>query len=121
MIPGGNCTERTCVRLIRKIGAEAAERLFTLALCGARGTMSPGENILAARKLFVQVRGNLAQAQKTSSKRWLDGNDVMALLKIKPSREVGRVLEELDIATGAGELHSREEAIEWLKGKFIEP
>jgi poly(A) polymerase len=118
MIPGGNLTERTCVKLIREIGAEAAERLFTLALCDARGAMGAGENILAARKLFAQVRDNLARAQDTSSKRWIDGNDVMAILKISPGREVGRILEELDVAVGRGELRGREEAIEWLKSKM---
>jgi tRNA nucleotidyltransferase/poly(A) polymerase len=120
MIPGGNFTERACVRLIRKIGAENVEQLFALALCDARGTMGTGENILAARELFSQVQENLSRAQDASSRRWLDGNDVMAVLKIQPSREVGRVLEELDVAIGVGELHSREEAIEWLKRKFTQ-
>ncbi|MDR1379290.1 MAG: HD domain-containing protein [Synergistaceae bacterium] len=118
MIPGGNFTERTCVKLIRKIGAETAEQLFTLALCDARGTLGTGDNILVARELFAQVHDNLYRAQDASFRRWLDGNDVMDILKIQPSREVGRVLEELDVAVGAGELHSREEAIEWLRRKF---
>jgi hypothetical protein len=105
------------VKLIRTIGAKAAERLFTLALCDAKGTLATGENILAARELFVQVRDNLARVRDTASKRWIDGNDVMAVLKIPPGREVGRILEELDVAVGAGALRSREEAVEWLASK----
>lgn len=121
MVPGGEFTERTCVKLIRKMGdaedggAALAERLFDLALCDAKGAMGTGENIIAARKLFCEVRDNLRRAKEVSSKRWLDGNDVMAILGIPPGREIGRVLEELDVAIGAGKLGSKEDAVEWLK------
>ncbi|MDR2528459.1 MAG: HD domain-containing protein [Synergistaceae bacterium] len=111
MIPGGCFTERTCVKLLRKLGKELTETLFDLALCDARGSMGSGEGILAARKLFFQVRERLA----TSSKRWLDGHDVMEILGLSPGPQVGRILEELDVAVGKGKLHSKEEAAEWLK------
>jgi tRNA nucleotidyltransferase/poly(A) polymerase len=115
MIPGGNFAERTCVKLLRKLGADLAEVLFNLALCDARGSMAEGENILTARKLFHEVRNNLRRAEEASSRRWLDGHDVMKILAIPPGREVGKILEELDVAIGSGKLRSKEEAIQWLK------
>jgi poly(A) polymerase len=121
MIPGGDFVERTCVKLIRKLGYTDADgvpltdRLFDLALCDARGSMGTGKNILAARRLFCEVQDNLLRAKEASSKRWLDGNDVMKILGIPPSREIGRILEELDVAVGAGKLRCKDEAAEWLK------
>jgi len=127
MIPGGDFTERTCVKLIRRLGntkeesAFLAERLFELALCDARGSMGTGENIRAAQRLFYEVRGNLLRAEEASSRRWLDGSDVMEILGIPPGREVGRILEELDVAVGTGELRSKDEAAEWLKSRYPVP
>ncbi|MDR2179208.1 MAG: HDIG domain-containing protein [Synergistaceae bacterium] len=115
MIPGGNFTKRTCVKLIRKLGPELAEKLFDLALCDARGSMGSGENIQAARELFLEVLDNLRQAQEASDKRWVNGHDVMEILGIPPGPEVGRVLEELDVAAGTGRLRGKDEALGWLK------
>ena len=121
MIPGGDVTERTCVKLIRKLGNTTeeslplVERLFDLALCDARGAMAVGENILTARRLFCEVRDNLLRAEEASSKRLLNGNDVMEILGIPPGREVGKILDELDVAVGGGKLRGRDEAVEWLK------
>ncbi|MDR2523063.1 MAG: HD domain-containing protein [Synergistaceae bacterium] len=112
MIPGGNFTERTGVKLLRRLGEELTETLFDLALCDAKGATGTGENIMAARNLFFQVRDNLCRA--ASFKRWLNGRDVMETLGIPPGPQVGRILEELDVAVGKGELNSREEAIVWL-------
>jgi putative nucleotidyltransferase with HDIG domain len=118
MIPGGDFTKRTCVKLIRRLGPELSEKLFDLALCDARGATGSGENIHEARALFREVRNNLAQTEKSPGKRLLNGRDVMSLLGIAPGREVGGILEELDIAVGTGELRGRDEAIEWLKSEW---
>jgi hypothetical protein len=93
------------------------ERLFDLAHCDAKGTMGTGENILAARRLFCEVQDNLRRAAEASSKRWLDGNDVMEILDIPPGREVGRILEELDVAVATGELRGKNDAVEWIKSR----
>jgi len=121
MIPGGEFTERTCVKLIRRLGnagengTPLLDLLFDLALCDAKSAMSTGKNILAARKLFCEVRDNLFCAKETPSKRWLNGHDVMEILGIPPGHKVGRILEELDVAIGAGKLQGKNEAVEWLK------
>jgi putative nucleotidyltransferase with HDIG domain len=117
MIPGGDFTERTGVKLVRKLGQELSEKLFDLALCDARGAMGSGENITAARSLFRKVQDNLSRAGEASAKRLLDGRDIMAVLGIPPGRAVGRMLEELDVVVGTGEIRNRDEAIEWLKSR----
>jgi len=128
MIPGGEFTERTCVKLIRRLGNTEGDkmplidRLFDLALCDAKGAMGSGENILAARRLFCEVRDNLFRAKEaSSSEKWLDGHDVMKILGIPPGRKVGQILEELDVAVGAGKLRGKNEAVEWLRavGSFM--
>jgi len=121
MILGGEFTERTCVKLIRRLGntegddMPLVDRLFDLALCDSKGAMGSGENIIAARKLFCEVRDNFFHAKDTSSKKWLDGHDVMEILDIPPGRKVGQILEELDVAIGTGKLRNKDEAVEWLK------
>ena len=128
MIPGGEFTERTCVKLARRLGNTEGDkmplidRLFELALCDAKGAMGLGENIMVARRLFCEVRDNLFRAKgASSSKRWLDGHDVMEILGIPPGREVGQILEELDVAVGTGKLRVKSEAVEWLRavGSFM--
>ena len=116
MIPGGSFTERTGVKLLNRMDAEAAERLFDLALCDARGAMGEGRNILESRQIFCEVRDNLLRAQATAEggKRWVDGHDVMAILGMPPGPAVGRVLEELKVIAASGGLQGREEALEWL-------
>jgi hypothetical protein len=115
MIPGGNFTKHTCVKLVRGLGPELSEKLFDLALCDAWGSMGGGKNIKAARGLFREVLNNLRQAEEASGKRWLNGHDVMRILDVPPGPEVGRILEELDVAIGTGEIRSKEDAVEWLK------
>jgi poly(A) polymerase len=115
MIPGGDFTERTCVKLLRRLGPELSEKLFDLALCDARGAMGSGENIQSARGLFREVRNNFLQAEAALAKRLLDGHEVMSVLEIPPGREVGKILEELDLAVGTGKLRDKGEAVEWLK------
>jgi putative nucleotidyltransferase with HDIG domain len=114
MIPGGDFTERTGVKLIRKLGQELSEKLFELAFCDAKGAMGSGENIIAARRLFRKVQDNLLRAEEASARRLLDGNDIMEILGILPGRAVGKMLEELDVVVGTGEIRNREEAVEWL-------
>jgi tRNA nucleotidyltransferase/poly(A) polymerase len=118
MTPGGNVTERTCVRLIRSLGAEDAERLFALAMCDARGSMGEGTNIAEARVMLHRVMENFSEAGAGAGAHALplNGHDVMRLLGIPPGRAVGRVLEELDGAVGSGEVRTREDAERFVLG-----
>ncbi|MDR2175137.1 MAG: HD domain-containing protein [Synergistaceae bacterium] len=117
MIPGGDFAKRTGVKLIRKLGPELSDKLFDLALCDAAGSMGDGKKILAARALFDEVRDNLFRAEGVRRERLLNGGDVMDILNIPPGRAVGKILEELDIAVGTGELRGRDEAVRWLRNR----
>jgi putative nucleotidyltransferase with HDIG domain len=118
MVPGGDFTKRTCVKLIRKLGADLSEKLFELALCDAKGSMGEGKNIQEARALFREVLDNFRKAEEASGRRWLNGHDVMEILGIRPGPEVGNILEELDVAIGTGRFRDKGEAAEWLKNTF---
>lgn len=48
----------------------------------------------------------------------LDGNDIMELLQIKQSPELGEIIKQLKEAQLSGDINSKEEAIEFVKHKF---
>lgn len=48
----------------------------------------------------------------------LNGNDVMKLLNIKPSPQLGQILEALKEAQISGDIATKEEAIEFIKGNL---
>ena len=111
-------TERTAVKLIRRIGAENAKLLFVLALCDARGSSGEVGSIVEARATFDGVMDNLVRAesaQQSKSQRLLNGNEVMEIMNLKPGPWIAQILEDLDVATGCGTLQTKEDALLWLK------
>ena len=118
MQPSQTFTERTAVKLIRRIGADNAKLLFVLALCDARGSSGEVDSIVAARAIFEGVMDNLVRAesaQQSKSQRLLNGNDVMEIMNLKPGPWIAQILEDLDVATGSGTLQTKEDALLWLK------
>ena len=45
----------------------------------------------------------------------LDGREIMDILKIKPSKLIGEILENIKLSQLSGELQTKEEAIEFIK------
>lgn len=118
MQPSQTFTERTAVKLIRRIGAENAKLLFVLALCDARGSSGEVCSIVGARAIFEGVMDNLVRAesvQQSKSQRLLNGNEVMEIMNLKPGPGIAQILEDLDVATGCGTLQTKEDALLWLK------
>ena len=122
----GRITKRTCVKLLRKFGntleesLPLAELLFDLAFSDARGAMDTGEKILVARERLYEVHDNLFQVKTSSNNRLLSGKEIMHILGIPPGREVGRILEEIDVAVSAGKFSNKNEVEEWLKNGMVE-
>jgi hypothetical protein len=48
----------------------------------------------------------------------LDGNELMAALQLKPGPEVGRLLRLIEEAQAAGEVASKEEAIDFARQRL---
>ena len=118
MQPSQTFTERTAVKLIRRIGADNATLLFVLALCDARGSSGEVGSIVEARATFEGVMDNLVRAesaQQNKSQRLLNGNEVMEIMNLKPGPWIAQILEDLDVATGSGTLQTKEDALLWLK------
>ena len=57
------------------------------------------------------------EIEKASKPKLLDGNEVMKITGIKPSKELGDLMKELDEAISVGEIKTKEEAIQWITKK----
>jgi len=53
--------------------------------------------------------------EKVQPKKLISGNDIIRILKIKPSREVGKILEEVKILQMQGKLKNKKQALEFIK------
>ena len=65
------------------------------------------------KKYYESVKDIVA-----SPKSFLDGKEVMELLKIKPSKKVGEVLEQIKEMQLTGEIKTKEEAISFVVKNF---
>ena len=61
-------------------------------------------------KFYLEVKENLQPLPKL-----LNGNEVMEILKIKPSAELGQIMEALHEAQISGDVVTKEHAIEFVK------
>jgi putative nucleotidyltransferase with HDIG domain len=109
----GKPTDKARYRFYRTIGLELAE-LVLLALADFRATCGPGlqEGRLAAEANLFELLENYPVYQEGNKKesRFLDGNQLMKLLGIKPGPLVGEILEEILEAQVLGELKSESQA-----------
>jgi hypothetical protein len=55
------------------------------------------------------------RAERVAPPRLLDGHDVQREFGLLPGRHVGELLEAVREAQATGEVHSREEALEWAR------
>ena len=65
----------------------------------------------------VLRRFNNVAMQTEGASRYLTGREVMSLLKLKPGKRVGELLDALDMAVGLGKVNSRAGAEAWLKAQ----
>ena len=65
----------------------------------------------------VLRRFNRVRSQTEGANRYMTGREVMNLLKLKPGKRIGELLDGLDMAVGTGKVSSREGAEEWLKAQ----
>lgn len=71
------------------------------------------ENITALNNLlnfYLEIKDSLKPLPKL-----LDGNEVMEILNIKPSKELGIIMDALHEAQISGEVLTKEEAVEFIK------
>ena len=111
----GPPSRRALFRFFRDTG-EAAEGVLLLSLADALAARGPGMTIEGWRSHVAYIAHVLARRNEDESiarpPRLVTGDDLMAALGIGPGPEVGRLLHAIEEALGAGDIATREEAIE---------
>jgi poly(A) polymerase len=100
---------------ILKILASSREKPFAIASgglerAGVKKTLRHLQVINLMFKTYFYHKPKVAPA------KLIDGNDVMKILKIKPSPKVGEVLEKVRIAQVEGKIKTRQSALKYIKG-----
>ncbi len=115
-------SDRALFRFFRDLGEEIP-RLLMLALADLHATLGPkitkedidkNENLILS--LFDQYKVYVTKQKEIASKpKLLDGNEIMEITGVKPSKKLGELIEALDEAISVGEIKTKDEAISWIK------
>src|SRR3989338_1493934 len=118
-------TERAVYRFFRDSGNDSPLVLM-LAMADLYATVGPKvtkEDLLNGEKLLLFLfdeyrKYEHRETEKAKKPKLLDGNEIMKLTGLKPSRELGDLIKELDEAIAIGEIKTKEEAKNWIKNNF---
>ena len=111
--------DKVMMRYVRKSGDNAIDNILIAQAdrLSARGPEITddmvNENISALNMLldfYLTVKDNLKPLPKL-----LDGNEVMQILDLKPSRRLGEILEALYEAQISGDVLTKEDAVKFVK------
>lgn len=118
-------TDRALYRFFRDLG-EDTPSLLMLAFSDLYATVGPkvtkedlsnGEKLLLF--LFEKYKDHIdIKKEKAKKPKLLDGNEIMQLTGMKPSKKLGDIIKELDEVIGIGEITTKEEAKNWIKQKY---
>ena len=112
-------TDKVMMRFVRKMGDNAIDNILIAQAdrLSARGPEITeeivNENISALNNLLefcLKAKETLKPLPKL-----LDGNEVMQILSIKPSPQLGRIMEALQEAQISGDILTKDEAIAFIK------
>ena len=114
-------TEKALYRFFRDVG-ESIPLLLMLAMADLYATVGPEitkDNLVNGEKLILFLfdeykKYQTREIEKAKKPKLLDGNEIMALTSLKPSRELGVLVKELDEAIALGEVKTKDEAREWV-------
>ncbi|MCR5266162.1 MAG: HD domain-containing protein, partial [Cyanobacteria bacterium RUI128] len=119
VISASNLTDKVYMRYVRKAGDNAID-LITIAKAdrlSARGPMVTDEMVKenidglnTLQNFYLTIKPTLKPIPKL-----LDGNDVMKILGIEPSEELGRIMDALHEAQLDGKVNTREDAEIFVK------
>ncbi len=112
-------SNRARYRFFHDVGDEVPD-LVCLTIADAAGTdgRSPSAVYRGATRALLDslLAGQIAATQEAAVPPLLRGGDVMAAFELAPGPEVGRLLRKAREAQALGLVHTREEALEWLRG-----
>lgn len=121
VISAPNLSDKIYMRYVRKAGDNAID-MITIAKADRLSALGPmvtkemvEDNINGLNKLqdfYIKIKPTLKPIPKL-----LSGNDIMKILNIKPSKELGKILSDLNEAQLEGKVNTKEEAIEFVKNQ----
>lgn len=118
-------SDRALYRFFRDLG-EDTPLLLMLSLADLHATLGPKiikEDVDKSEKLilflFDEYKKYLEkEIEKSKKPKLLDGNEIMKITGIEPSRKLGDLMKELDEAISVGEIKTKEEALKWVIKKL---
>ncbi len=121
MAQQGPPTRRALYRYFRDCGSAAIETLF-LSLADHLGTVGPRVSALGWRQHVALVNyivtKRFQEEESISPPKLLGGDELMAELNLSPGPLIGRLLETLREALAAGEISTREEALDLARSSL---
>jgi putative nucleotidyltransferase with HDIG domain len=121
---GGPPSRRALFRFFRDTG-DAALDVLLLSLADHLAARGPRMRVASWRNHVAYVNHVMARRHQEESlvepPRLLTGHEVMDALGVEPGPEVGRLLRAVEEALGAGEIHTREEALALVRRLAIAP
>lgn len=112
-----NESKRAVYRYFRDAGEEAIS-IILLSIAdkeATRGELVTEEEIKNHKEVLLQLLRNYFQErEKVKPPKLITGFDVMEILGITPSPQVGKILKEVEEKQAVGEIKTREEAIQYL-------
>jgi len=111
-------TRRALYRFFRDLG-EAAPAVLLLALADAAAARGPKMTRASWSRQAAYMNSLLVRSSEeegiVNPPRLLNGHDIMSLLDTPAGPQVGRLLEALREAQAVGEVHSRDEALAYVR------
>jgi poly(A) polymerase len=109
-------TRRAIYRYFRDTG-EAGVGILFLSLADHLATRGPAFHLSNWQIHTRTIRHILSQKQDEPQResRLIDGHDIMSAFRLNPGRQVGELLEMVHEAQAAGEVATREEALEMVR------
>ena len=119
VVTSEDASEKAYLRFYRKVGEETID-LIAIAYADRMSALGPEitqamleKNINGLNKLLA---GYLKQKNELKPlPKLLDGNEIMQILNIPASKELGKIIEKLKEAQISSEVVTREDAIEFIK------
>ncbi|MDD5288860.1 MAG: HD domain-containing protein [Dehalococcoidales bacterium] len=114
-------TSRAIYRYFRDVGEVGIDTLY-LSLADHLATRGPGllmPHWQFHTQLVAYVLKEHPRGEKAAPVKLIDGNDLINVYGMKPGARIGELLEEVREAQAAGELTTREEALDYIRNSLL--
>ncbi len=114
-------TPRAIYRYFRDTGDASIDTLF-LSLADHLAARGPDLDLTNwhehARLVSYVLARHLEQESRTRPPKLVDGHDIINIFGLEPGQEIGKLLEELHEAQASGEITTRQEALDFIRGRL---